>query len=140
MHSLWNRKRRKGGNKGRIWDFDWDFLFSVMGKMGFGIEWLNWIRWCISTASFSVLVNGTPAGFFLSSRGLRQGDPLPPYLFVIGMEALSCLIARAIKGGFLSGCSIRGREGEGLVISHLLFADDTLLFCKANHDQVVNLS
>ncbi|RVX11625.1 hypothetical protein CK203_015803 [Vitis vinifera] len=55
----------------------------------------GWIRWCISTASFSVMINGSPAGFFQSTRGLRQGDPISPYLFVLGMEALSCLINKA---------------------------------------------
>ena len=86
-------------------------------------------QWCISTASFLVLVNGSPASFFRSSRGLRQGDPLSPYLFVIGMEALSCLTDRAVEGAFISGCSIRSRTGEGMVNSHLLYVDDTLLFC-----------
>ena len=58
-----------------------------------------------------VLVNGVPTGFFPSSKGLRQGDPLSPYLFVMGMEVLSVLIRRAVEGGFISGCSIqRGRD------------------------------
>ena len=56
----------------------WEFLNQVMGRMGFGNRWLSWIKWCISTASFSVLFNGSPAGFFPSSKGLRQGDPLSP--------------------------------------------------------------
>ena len=77
---------------------NWDFLLSVMQRMGFGEKWIGWIRWCISTASFSVLVNGSPTGFFRSSRGLRQGDPLSPYLFVLGMEALSSLINRVVRG------------------------------------------
>ncbi|RVW85057.1 putative mitochondrial protein [Vitis vinifera] len=54
-------------------------------------------------SKFSVLVNGVPAGFFPSSKGLRQGNPLSPYLFVMGMEVLSNLIRRAVEGGFLSG-------------------------------------
>ncbi|RVW42045.1 Transposon TX1 uncharacterized 149 kDa protein [Vitis vinifera] len=57
---------------------DWNFILSIMEKMGFGERWIRWIQWCISTASFSVMINGTPTGFFQSSRGLRQGDPFPP--------------------------------------------------------------
>ncbi|RVX05505.1 hypothetical protein CK203_013627 [Vitis vinifera] len=71
---------------------------AVMGKMGFGGRWCNWIKWCLSTVRFSVLVNGSPTGFFQSSRGIRQGDPLSPYLFVIVMEAFSCLMKRAVDG------------------------------------------
>ena len=117
-----------------------DFLFQIMEKMGFGRKWLIWIRWCISTSFFSLLVNGTPSSFFRSSSGLRKGDPLSLYLFVITMEALSYLIGRAVERGFLSGCRICGRNGEGVVISHLLYADDTILFCGANQDQMMYLS
>ena len=79
--------------------------------MGFGEKWADWIRWCISTASFSVLINGSPTGFFRSTRGLRQGDPLSPYLFVLGIEALSGLINKALREGFLTGYKIRGMGG-----------------------------
>ncbi|RVW92939.1 Transposon TX1 uncharacterized 149 kDa protein [Vitis vinifera] len=78
---------------------DWSFLLAVLGKMGFGGRWCSWIKWCLSTISFSVLVNGSPTGFFQGSRGLTQGDPLSPYLFVIVMEAFSCLMKRAVVGG-----------------------------------------
>ena len=89
---------------------------------------------------FPVLINGTPEGFFNSSRGLRQGDPLSPYLFVIGMETFSRLIHRAVRGGFLSGCRIKGRRGDGALVSHLLFANDTLVFCDTSQDQMAYLS
>ncbi|RVW60790.1 LINE-1 reverse transcriptase-like [Vitis vinifera] len=73
-------------------------------------------------------------------KGLWQGDPLSPYLFVLGMEVLSTLLRRAGEGGFLSGCRLRGRGGVELIVSHLLFADDTIIFCKAKREQVTNLS
>ncbi|RVW99255.1 putative ribonuclease H protein [Vitis vinifera] len=76
---------------------------EVLRKMGFGSRWEEWMRWCISTAKFSILINGVPAGFFSNSKGLRQGDPLSPYLFVLGMEVLSTMISRAGEGGFISG-------------------------------------
>ena len=100
--------------------------------MGFGSKWLGWMWSCISSAKFSVLVNGVLAGFFLSSKGLRQGDP--PYLFVLGMEVLDALIRRAVVGGYLSGCSIQGDRRHNLKISHLFFADDTIVFCEANKE------
>ncbi|RVW23465.1 putative ribonuclease H protein [Vitis vinifera] len=71
--------------------------------MGFGSKWVRWMWSCLSSAKFSVLVNGVPVGFFPSTKGLRQGDPLSPYLFVMGMEVLDVLIRRAVEGGFLSG-------------------------------------
>ena len=92
---------------------NWDFLFQVMQKLGFSEKWTSWIKWSISIATFSALINGTSTGFFHSFRGLWQGDPLSPYLFVIGMEALSCLIKRAEIEGFLTGCRVKGRGGEG---------------------------
>ena len=79
---------------------------KVMQKIGFGLKWMGWMWRCISIAKFSVLVNGVPAGFFSSTKGLRQGDPLSPYLFVMEMEVLSVLIRRVVEGGFLSGCRI----------------------------------
>ena len=98
------------------------------------------LKWCISSASFSVIVNGSPTGLFQSSRGLRQGDPLFPYLFVLGMEALSILIDKAVRGGFLSGFKLRGIDGDEVQITHLIFMDDTLMFCKDSSDQLVHLS
>ena len=96
--------------------------------MGFGRKWVNWINWCISTASFSVMVNGSPTNFFRSFRGLRQGDPLSLYLFILGMESFSLLLERAVVGGFFFGYKLVGRNGEVIQITHLLFVDDALVF------------
>jgi hypothetical protein len=88
---------------------------------------------------FFVLVNGTSSSFFSNSRGLRQGDPLSPLLFVIVMEALSKLFSITVQWGFLSGFSV-GFGSNGVInISHLLFTDDTLVFCGANPDHLLYL-
>ena len=81
-------------------------IIKVLQKMDFGEKWVSWIKWCISTASFFVLINGSLTGFFNSSKGLRQGDPLSLYLFVIGMEVFSTLMDNAASRGFLSGYNI----------------------------------
>ena len=104
--------------------------------MGFGHKW---IKWCISSPSFSILINGTPSGFFQSFKGLRQGDPISLCLFVVAMKALSRLILKAQEGGFISGFTIGERGGDGEEISHLLFANDTIIFCKASQQQVTHL-
>jgi len=68
--------------------------------------------------------------FFSNSRGLRQGHPLSPLLFILVMGTLSRLVTKAGEEGFLSGFHITNPHSEGLMISHLLFADDSLVFCK----------
>jgi hypothetical protein len=72
----------------------------MLRRCGFGERWCSWIAHCISLVRFSVLVNGTPAGFFGSSSGLRQGDPLSPLLFVIVMEAFSNVVLCYCSKGF----------------------------------------
>ncbi|RVW53855.1 LINE-1 reverse transcriptase-like [Vitis vinifera] len=142
---FWHKRKEKGLicklDIEKAYDsINWKFLMKVLVKMGFGSRWLDWIWWCISTAKFSVMINGVPTGFFSNFKGLRQGDPLSPYLFVLGMEVLSILIRRAVDGGFLSGCKIKGRGEEEMIVSHMLFADDTIIFCEANKEQVSALS
>ena len=73
------------------------------------------------------LYYGSPKGFFGSSRGLRQGDPLSPYLFVLGIEALSLMINKVAEGCYISGYIFDGRDNTVKQITHLLFADDTRL-------------
>jgi hypothetical protein len=110
---------------------NWNFLLYVLRRCGFGEKWCSWIEHCISSVRFSVMVNGSPNGFFSSSRGLRQGDPLSPLLFVFVMEALSRMISVAVGGGLLEGFSV-----GNVTFSHLLFADDTFIFCNARPAQL----
>uniref|UniRef100_A0A2N9EUU7 Reverse transcriptase domain-containing protein n=1 Tax=Fagus sylvatica TaxID=28930 RepID=A0A2N9EUU7_FAGSY len=114
---------------------NWNFLLYMLRRCGFSERWRQWIYSCISTVRFSVLVNGSAHGFFSTSRGLRQGDPLSPMLFIIVMEALSRMLERAVAGGYISGFSVGNSTGVELSISHSLFADDTLIFCGANSEQ-----
>ena len=86
-----------------------------------------------------MLVNGSPTGFFQSSRWLRQGDPLSPFLFVLGMETLSRLGDRAVERGFLFGFRFKSKRGQEVYVSHLLFVDDTLIFCKDNEEEMAYL-
>ena len=95
---------------------------------------------CITTTSFSVLINGSLEGFFKISRGLRQGDPLSPYPFVLDMEVFSIMMDKAAQEGLMSGYKIVNREGEEVQITHLLFANDALVFCKDSKDQMAYLN
>ena len=107
---------------------NWNCILKVMQKMGFGTKWIRWIKRCITT-SFSILINGSPEGFFNNTRGLRQGDPLSPYLFVIGMEVFSNLLDKTALGGggggFLVGFNIaKGKEKRSR--SHICCLQTTL--------------
>jgi hypothetical protein len=115
---------------------DWNFLLYLLKRCGFGERWCSWIKHCISTVRFSVLINGSPSGFFGSSRGVRQGDPLSPFLFVLVMEAFSRMIGAIYSRGLISGFAVGSRDHDRVEVSHLLFADDTLVFCSADDSQI----
>uniref|UniRef100_A0A5B7BH79 Reverse transcriptase domain-containing protein n=1 Tax=Davidia involucrata TaxID=16924 RepID=A0A5B7BH79_DAVIN len=87
---------------------------------------------------FSILINRSPSpvGFFSSSRELRQGNPLSPYLFIIVMEALIGLMNRAVERGMMQGFWIGEDKGSTLKISHQLNADNTVVFCDARIAQL----
>jgi hypothetical protein len=118
---------------------NWDCLIYLMDRMGFGSRWKTWIRTCISSVRFSVMVNGSPSGFFGSSRGIRQGDPLSPLLFLLVMEVLSRMLHRTEEAGFIRGFKAGNGVEDDFHVSHLLFADDTIVFCDAEHEQLLHL-
>jgi exonuclease III len=102
----------------------WDYMRAMLLAFGFDSSWVTWIMNLTSTAFFSILVNGVPSKPFSPSRGIRQGDPLSPFLFIILAEGLSRSIHAAIRSKQLSGLPLHGISPP---ISHSQFVDDTLL-------------
>ena len=110
---------------------EWEFIRLVFERLGFHSQWIAWIMECVSSVTYAFLINGSPRGHVKPSRGIRQGDPLSPYIFILCSELLSGLCNRAQETGQLAG--IRVARGCPQV-NHLLFADDTMFFAKANKD------
>ena len=108
---------------------EWTSLENIMATMGFNQRWISLISMCIRSVSYSILLNGQPHSLISPQRGLRQGDPLSPYLFLLITEGLHGLLKRAEMVGDLRGVSLCL---AGPRISHLLFADDSLIFCRAS--------
>ena len=111
---------------------NWSFLMYVLQHCGFSEKWRKWIMCCISTVKFSILINGSPLDVFRSSRGIRQEDPLFPLFFDVVMEALSCMLDVAAAAGQFSGFFVGSTPSTSMMVSHLLFVDDTLILCDVN--------
>ncbi|CAL1403188.1 unnamed protein product [Linum trigynum] len=103
---------------------DWGFLFNTLQAMGIPDRFLQWLRMCVTTPKLSIGFNGGSVGYFSARKGLRQGDPLSPYLFAVAMEILSCLMNEAVKKNEMPFHPMCKRLG----LTHLMFADDLLLF------------
>ena len=108
---------------------EWGFIKKVMEQLGFHERWASLIMHCITTITYSVLINGVAHGCIVPSRGLQQGDPLLSYLFLLCVDGFSSFINDAARNNKLSGVTIsRGCP----MVTHLFFTNDSLLFYKAS--------
>ncbi|KAJ0519996.1 putative RNA-directed DNA polymerase [Helianthus annuus] len=114
----------------------WGFLRSIMEQMGFPVKWCDWIMAILQSARASVLVNGSPTSEFVCSRGLRQGDPLSPFLFVMAMEALTGIMKKATMVGLFHGIRC---NTNGPILSHFLYADDVVFLGEWSNSNALNL-
>ena len=110
---------------------EWSFIHKVLQAFRFPDNIIKLIISCISTSSLSVLVNGCALDPFSPSKGIRQGDPLSPYLFILCMEYLGFLIEEKCSNS--SWCSLKASCGN-IKISNIFFADDLILFAKATNE------
>ena len=112
---------------------NWHFLGWLMDSMNFPAKCRHWIMQRVSIVSYSILINGEATKVFKPTCGIRQGDPLSPYLFILVMEAFSRIISGVEKKGRINGLQLSRRSPS---IFHLFFADESLLFFKANPNRV----
>ena len=111
---------------------DWKFLQHMLQILGFDDRWIKWIMMCVMTIHYSVLMNGSEVGPIIPKRGLRQGCPLSPYLFIIFAEGLSALLHQAESSGLINGSKVcRGAPS----ISYLFFVDDSFFFFKSTEEE-----
>lgn len=115
---------------------EWPFVEAMIRRLGFAELWIRLIMKCVTLMSYSVLLNGSPLRLITPTRGLRQGDPLSPYLFLLCVEGLRSLLNGANAEGKITGVPILAK---GFQLSHLFFADDSLIFCQANFQEWGNI-
>ncbi|GJW05389.1 RNA-directed DNA polymerase, eukaryota, reverse transcriptase zinc-binding domain protein [Tanacetum coccineum] len=112
---------------------DWNFLEQIMKNFGFHDKFIGWVMTCVSSAAFSICLNGERHGYFKSGRGLRQGDPMSPYLFTLVMEVLTLMVQRRIERDnqfkYHWGC-------KEIKLAQLCFANDLLMLCNGDYKSV----
>ena len=138
----WLKKKKKEGALLKL-DFqkaydtiNLESLDNVLKEMGFDDKWRRWIKACTSTARISILINGVPCKPFKMKRRIRQGDPLSPYLFVLMAEVLNRALTKAAEIELFQGVHV---GSQNVSLSHLQFADDTLLFCEPKLELLINI-
>lgn len=115
---------------------EWHFLEAMMSKLGFPERWIGLIMKCCSTVKYRFKLNGTLTKEVCQERGLRQGDPISPYLFLICAEAFSSLLNSAELDGRLGGVRIAANAPS---FNHLLFADDSLILMEVTEESAQHL-
>ncbi|GJW74963.1 RNA-directed DNA polymerase, eukaryota [Tanacetum coccineum] len=116
----------------------WDFLDDILGKFGFGDKWRTWIQRCLKSSRGSIIINGSPTEEFQFFKGLKQGDPLSPFLFILVMESLHLSFQRVEEAGLFKGVKI----GPTITLSHMFYADDAVFvgkWCESNITTLVHV-
>jgi len=116
---------------------EWNFLHDTLEALGFNTRWVSLIMECVKSVRYQVLINGSPYGDIKPSRGLRQGYPLSPYLFVICTEMLIKMLQIAEKKEQITGLKVAIGASQ---VSHLLFADDSMFYCRVQEEEMNHLS
>ena len=140
LHTMHSRKKGKKGSLALKLDMskgydrvEWPFLKGIMTKRGFLDVWINWVMCCVTTPSFSILINEKSFGNIKPLRGIRQGDPLLPYIFLLCAKGFNSLLLRAEMEGRIKGVFICRKAPS---VTNLMFADDSILFCRATLGEV----
>lgn len=139
LHSM----RSRQGNKGHMilkidlqkaYDrLDWNFIRNTLEEIGMNAKWVNNIMSCVETSKMKILWNGKQLEQIIPTRGIRQGDAISPYIFVLCMERLSHIIKEEVQQGRWKGIRL---SRYGPLLTHLFFADDLVLFAEASQEQV----
>ena len=115
---------------------EWKFLKLIMIQLGFEVEWVDLIMACVTSVCYQVQMNQSLSEYITPTRGLRQGDPLSPYLFLLCAEGLTSLILHEEEQGNRQGVKVCHNAPS---ISHLLFADDSLILMRADRNNALSL-
>ena len=139
MHCINQRRKGKKGlmaiklDMSKAYDqVEWAYLEAIMHRLGFQERWISLMMMCVNTVSYSVLMDGVPRGRIFPTRGLRQGDSISPYLFLLCAEGLLAMLRLDKNGGIPRGISVCR---QAPMVSHLLFVDDCIVFCNASKEE-----